>query len=119
MNTHTWIAAFIGMGVGLAGGYVLGSAMAPVPVTHTGAMGDTMSGMTMSLEGKTGDDFDKTFLSEMIVHHQGAVTMAQAALQNAKHAEIKQLSQNIISAQEQEIDMMGGWLRSWYETTAQ
>jgi uncharacterized protein (DUF305 family) len=46
-------------------------------------MSGAMAGMMSELNSKTGDDFDKAFLSEMIVHHQGAVQMAQAALSNA------------------------------------
>jgi uncharacterized protein (DUF305 family) len=75
-----------------------------------GAMGDMM----MGLEGKTGDEFDKAFLSEMIIHHEGAVDMAEAALKNAKHPEIKQMALAIISAQTSEIQQMKGWLNSWY-----
>jgi uncharacterized protein (DUF305 family) len=77
-------------------------------------MGNAMDDMMEGLLGKTGDDFDKAFLSEMIVHHQGAVSMAQAALQNAKHQEIKQMAQNIISAQTSEIQQMQQWQKSWY-----
>jgi len=78
----------------------------------------SMSGMMMdmnaALRGKTGDEFDKVFLSEMIVHHEGAVQMAQLALQNAKHQEIKDLAQAIITAQNIEIAQMKGWNSAWY-----
>lgn len=76
-----------------------------------GAMGYMMDGLT----GKTGDAFDKAFLSEMIVHHQGAVTMAEAALKDAKHAEIKDMAQAIISAQTTEITQMQDWQKAWYK----
>jgi len=84
---------------------------------HEQMMGDsemTMGDMVNSLKGKTGDDFDKTFISEMIVHHEGAVEMAEAALKNAKHEEIKKMAEDIISAQTREIDQMKEWQRSWY-----
>lgn len=73
-----------------------------------------MSGMTAGLSGKTGDEFDRAFLAEMIVHHQGAVSMAQAALASARHQEIKTMAQNIISAQNSEIAQMKEWQKSWY-----
>lgn len=73
----------------------------------------TMDSMTKSLMGKTGDDFDKTFLTEMIEHHKGAVDMANLAEKNAKHEEIKQLSQDIITAQEKEIEQMKEWKKNW------
>jgi uncharacterized protein (DUF305 family) len=53
----------------------------------------------------------------MIVHHQGAVVMAQEALKNAKHQEIKDLAQNIITAQNKEIAEMQAWQVAWYGST--
>lgn len=79
-----------------------------------GMMSDSMSGMMAGLNGKTGDGFDKAFLSEMIMHHEGAVQMAQSALQNAKHQEIRDMANAIISAQTSEINQMKGWQKSWY-----
>jgi uncharacterized protein (DUF305 family) len=79
-------------------------------------MTDVMHDMNASLIGKTGDVFDKAFLEEMIVHHEGAVAMAELALQHANHAEIKDLSLKIIEAQNAEIADMNNWLRMWYET---
>jgi len=81
---------------------------------HTGMQAE-MDAMMKGLEGKTGDEFDKAFLSEMIMHHEGAVDMAEAALANAKHAEIKHMANAIISAQTTEIQQMKGWLSAWYE----
>jgi len=75
-----------------------------------GAMDSMMSG----LSGKTGDAFDKAFIKEMIMHHEGAVAMAQAALKDAKHPEIKTMANAIISAQTSEINQMKAWLKSWY-----
>lgn len=76
-------------------------------------MNMSMSDMTTSLKGKTGDDFDKAFISEMIVHHQGAIDMAKLAQANAKHDEIKKLADDIIAAQTKEIDEMQSWQQQW------
>lgn len=73
----------------------------------------SMSDMTNSLQSKTGDDFDKAFISEMIAHHQGAIDMAILAKQNAKHDEIKNLANDIISAQTKEINEMKSWQSQW------
>jgi uncharacterized protein (DUF305 family) len=80
----------------------------------SGGMSGMMDDMMSGLYGKTGDAFDKAFLEEMIVHHDGAVLMAQEALRNAKHQEIKDMASAIISAQTSEISQMKGWLKSWY-----
>jgi len=77
-------------------------------------MDQMMDSMMAGLEGKTGDAFDKEFLSEMIVHHQGAVVMAQAVLKNSKRPELIKLANEIISAQNTEINMMKSWQNSWF-----
>ncbi len=77
-------------------------------------MNSMMEGMTSDLVGKTGDDFDKAFIKGMVVHHEGAVDMAELALKNAKHKEIKDMAGEIIKAQTSEISQMKEWLKVWY-----
>jgi uncharacterized protein (DUF305 family) len=77
-------------------------------------MNDMMASMNGKLIGKTGDDFDRVFLSEMIVHHLGAVRMAELVASSSKHQEIKDLAKNIIEAQNKEINDMKNWQRAWY-----
>jgi len=60
-------------------------------------------GMARQMVMEDGRYSDKAFIDAMVPHHQGAVEMAEVALQNAKHEEIKQLSRNIISTQQAEI----------------
>lgn len=73
----------------------------------------SMNQMTESLKNKQGDEFDKAFIAGMIEHHEGAIEMAKLSAGNAKHAEIKQLSQEIILAQKSEIDEMKQWEADW------
>lgn len=80
---------------------------------------DSMTHMVESLKDKQGDEFDKTFISGMIEHHEGAVEMAKLAEGQAKHDEIKQLSKTIIAAQEKEISDMKQWQTAWgYNSSA-
>ncbi len=51
----------------------------------------------------TGETYDRNFIANMIAHHQGAVDMAKLAQKNAKHQELKDMANDIISAQEGEI----------------
>lgn len=82
---------------------------------HTMSPSQSMSMETMStsLEDKSGDSFDKQFIIEMIMHHQGAIDMAKQARHQAKHEEIKKLSEDIISAQTKEIKQMQEWQKKW------
>jgi len=79
------------------------------------AMGmmDSMAGMTAELEGKTGDDFDKAFVEQMIMHHQSAIDMAAPGEQNAEQQEVKDLAKAIVSAQTKEIQQMNQWQQAW------
>ena len=90
--------------------------------TQTSMMGDQgMQGMGMSMNQMSstlatlrGEDFDRMFITLMIDHHQGAIDMAELALSNSEKEELKNLANDIISAQTKEIEMMQGWLDSWY-----
>lgn len=73
----------------------------------------SMDDMTEQLKDKKGDDFDKAFVEMMIAHHQGAIDMAVLAKDNAKHDEIKKLSEDIITAQTKEIEQMKQWQQAW------
>lgn len=77
-------------------------------------MDQMMDGMMAELEGKTGDAFDKAFLSEMIVHHEGAVVMAKSVLKNSKRPELIKLASDIITAQTGEMGMMTNWQKAWF-----
>ncbi|HSE29733.1 MAG TPA: DUF305 domain-containing protein [Candidatus Saccharimonadales bacterium] len=80
----------------------------------------TMSEMSVGLQGKTGDDFDKAFLSGMIAHHQGAIEMARLVRANTKHDELKVMADDILTAQSKEIDQMQTWQTDWgYKITPQ
>ena len=60
------------------------------------------------------EPFDKAFIDAMIPHHQSAIYMAQVASEKSKIPEIKELAQDIVSAQKQEIEQMRRWREQWY-----
>jgi uncharacterized protein (DUF305 family) len=73
--------------------------------------------MTHSMEmdlGPADADYDLRFIDAMILHHQGAVVMAKEVQQKSKRSEMKQLADEIIEAQEQEIAQMQQWRQAWY-----
>ncbi len=76
-------------------------------------MSGMMHGMTQNLEGKTGAAFDQAFLSDMIIHHQGAIDMARMVLQKSDRPELRKLAEDIISAQSKEITQMQNWQKAW------
>lgn len=74
---------------------------------------DTNSADYKNYMSYTGEDYDRYFIANMIAHHQGAVDMANLALTNAKHQEIKTLATAIVSAQTSEIANMTAWQKTW------
>lgn len=69
----------------------------------TGMMTDAQMG---ELSAAKGPQFDKLFLTMMIGHHEGAVTMSRTEGEKGKYAPAKQLAQSIIDGQEKEITEM-------------
>ncbi|MGW8169555.1 MAG: DUF305 domain-containing protein [Sulfurovaceae bacterium] len=94
---------------GMMGMYTSDNAVGTMMSNDDMSMGQMMSG----LQGKTGDNFDKAFLREMIMHHQGAINMANLAKTNAKHDEIKNMANDIVIAQTKEINQMQTWQTNW------
>ncbi|MEV8132747.1 MULTISPECIES: DUF305 domain-containing protein [Pseudarthrobacter] len=78
----------------------------------TGAhSGHSMSGVMgeedmAKLEAAQGTEAAKLFLTQMIAHHEGAVQMAKTETTDGKNADAVQLSKDIVSDQEAEIQEM-------------
>ncbi len=65
---------------------------------------------TMQVSDDATIAYDIRWLTAMIDHHEGAVTMANEALANAEHAELKTLATAIIAEQNGEIEQMKAML---------
>lgn len=73
--------------------------------------GHGMSGMVdaagmAKLKAASGPDAAKLFLEQMIMHHEGAVEMAQQEIGAGKNPETVQLGRDIVTAQQAEITEM-------------
>ena len=110
METKPLLFAVIGF---LLGGLVV--SFAATQLDEQAGSGDemTMTQMTEELADKSGDEYDAAFIASMIEHHQSAVDMAKLSATRAEHEEIKQLSEQIIEAQEREIAQMRQWQQDW------
>ncbi|MEU4642041.1 DUF305 domain-containing protein [Micromonospora sp. NPDC023814] len=83
----------------------------PSPGAETPHMDHGMPGMMsdadmQKLAAASGREFDRQFLTMMIAHHEGAVTMARDELARGVNAEAKALAQQIVTTQQAEIDTM-------------
>lgn len=54
------------------------------------------------------------FLQQMIPHHEVAVDMADRAIAEAEHSELRELAVKMRGEQQAEIDHMRSWLKDWY-----
>ena len=76
-----------------------------------GAMPGMMSDADLAkLAAASGATFDKQFLTMMISHHEGAVTMAKQETAQGSNADAKALAEKIITDQQAEITTMKGIL---------
>jgi uncharacterized protein (DUF305 family) len=70
---------------------------------HGGMMSDTDM---QALEDATGAEASRLFLEQMIVHHEGAIEMAQDEVENGQNPDVITLAANIIASQTTEIATM-------------
>ena len=73
--------------------------------------------MNASLEKLKGAEFEQSFLQQMIQHHRSGIEMAKLASDHTSRAELRQFAEKMISKQQEEIDKMTGWLKSWYNVS--
>ena len=91
--------------------------------THGGTHGD-MAGMDGgSTDGgatgmvmENGEYSDKAFIDAMIPHHRGAVEMAEVALENAEHRQVRSLADNVVTTQKAEVRDLESIRRREYGT---
>lgn len=61
------------------------------------------------------NDADTEFAQMMIIHHEGAIEMAQLVAEKGSTEEVRALGERIAAAQGPEIETMSGWLEAWGE----
>ena len=78
-------------------------------------MGGSMPGMMSASEladlaAAKGAEFDRMFLTMMVAHHQGAITMAEGQVTQGKNADAKALAGKVVADQTAEIAQIRGML---------
>lgn len=70
--------------------------------------------MMRSLEVLEADAVDRTFVEDMIHHHEMAIGMAQVALDGGElRPEVEALARDVVRVQAEEIAVLQGWLEAW------
>jgi uncharacterized protein (DUF305 family) len=136
MNNQTIIVVIIALLFGGVGGYLVAqSNVAPTIATDDennsipAGMHRMPDGSLMHHENTTSDmgmmngmdhsmmmvESEREFIEGMIPHHQEAVDTAKEVIERGgTTAEIRELVENIVIAQEREIADMKAWYKDWY-----
>ena len=78
------------------------------------AFSGDMRAEVKGMPAMAGQEVDRNFIEQMIPHHEGAIAMAEIALERTKRAEMRSLATGIIEAQAREIADMRAWYQAWY-----
>ena len=73
--------------------------------------------MNAALQKLKGADFEQSFLQQMIQHHRSGIDMAKLVSDHTQRAELREFAKKMISAQQEEIEEMSGWLKRWYNAS--
>jgi uncharacterized protein (DUF305 family) len=65
-----------------------------------------------ALQNAQGVEASKLFLTQMIKHHQGAISMAQNEINSGQYPATIAMARSIVTSQQQEIDTMNKLLTS-------
>jgi uncharacterized protein (DUF305 family) len=90
------------------------------PMSGNGDINGNMPGMSgmmsqqdmTALKDAQGADATKLYLTQMIAHHQGAITMAQGEIKDGQYPPAVEMAHAIVTSQQPEIDTMNGMLAS-------
>jgi len=98
----------------LAAGLTLGlTACSAAPTDTAGTQPAATQSASIGADATEHNAADTEFAQMMIVHHQGAIEMAELAVAKASTNGVRSLGERIAAAQGPEIDVMSGWLDTW------
>ncbi len=87
----------------------------PVHKLQPTAASSNMAQMNHNMDvGPADANYDLRFIDSMIPHHQGALVMAQEAIQKSQRPALIKLAKGIVTEQNKEIAQMQQWRQQWY-----
>ena len=86
----------------------------PAELAHDNQDTEETHGNAQVTQEATAETAERDFLEHMIPHHEEAVATARTMVERSNNADVKDLAQAIIAAQETEITNMKDWYQTWY-----
>lgn len=83
-------------------------------VDHEDSIQEEKLNVEARLKKLTGDDFDKEFLSSMILNFEDNVNMSAPGEKNARREGLKQLTKEIVELNKQGMKQLHIWQMQWY-----
>ncbi|WP_369054267.1 DUF305 domain-containing protein [Kineococcus terrestris] len=106
------VAAAAVLGLAACGDGTADTASTPPPAAAPADSPTEQPGGGATVDAEHGDA-DVEFAQAMLVHHEGAVEMAQLAPSRTEDPEVLDLASRIEAAQQPEMELMRGWLQAW------
>lgn len=88
----------------------------PAELVHNNGQTEETHGNAQITQEATAETAERDFLEHMIPHHEEAVAISRTIVERSNNADVKELAQAIIAAQETEITNMKDWYQTWYAT---
>lgn len=99
---------------GIVVGVILTTVFSPMMRSDYGGMMSWINNQGIIPKSMGRNLIDRHFIEQMIPHHEGAIAMANLALEKAKTPEVRTLAQAIKNAQEVENIQMKNWYQNWF-----
>jgi hypothetical protein len=110
--------ALIGVAVGALLLLILSSAFSVGPAwsprNADGAGPRPMMGGSSVGPFEEGEPFDRQFIDRMVPHHAMAIYSAQHMISGSPRPEMRELADDIVESQSEQIDQMRAWREEWY-----
>jgi uncharacterized protein (DUF305 family) len=73
-----------------------------------------MGGSSAASSFEEDEPFDRQFIDHMIPHHAMAIRSAQHMISESERQELRELADDIVESQSEQIDRMRAWREEWY-----